>query len=186
MSSRRIENPILNSPFDAPTRHFRFDQDGITDEIVEGRRPSQYFMPVPAAKKKAGAQQELSYTEQSVDRIEETKFVNELRERVDRWRQLQRPYVTGTTKRLLEYWTDPDRERKLFFAPKHVPRLAPRAGPCPRAARPSRRLRERCCSRLISPLGSNTCSSPSEREEQAGWWMCWRRTWRGGGPGRRR
>jgi type III restriction enzyme len=26
-----IENPILNSPFDEPTRHFRFDDDGITD-----------------------------------------------------------------------------------------------------------------------------------------------------------
>ena len=29
-----IENPILNSPFEEPDRHFRFDDDGITDEIV--------------------------------------------------------------------------------------------------------------------------------------------------------
>ena len=34
------ENPILNRPFDAPERHFRFDDEGITDEVVEGRRPS--------------------------------------------------------------------------------------------------------------------------------------------------
>ena len=30
-----IENPIFNSPFDEPRRHFRFTEEGITDEIVE-------------------------------------------------------------------------------------------------------------------------------------------------------
>lgn len=29
MTERRIGNPIINSPFDAPTRHFRFDDEGI-------------------------------------------------------------------------------------------------------------------------------------------------------------
>ena len=27
-----IQNPIINSPFQEPRRHFRFDDDGITDE----------------------------------------------------------------------------------------------------------------------------------------------------------
>jgi type III restriction enzyme len=49
-----IENPIVNSPFTAPTRHFRFDDEGITDEIDDGRRPSSYFMPIPKAKKRGG------------------------------------------------------------------------------------------------------------------------------------
>jgi adenine-specific DNA-methyltransferase len=35
-----IENPILNSPFEEPRRHFKFSEDGITDEIVESRRVS--------------------------------------------------------------------------------------------------------------------------------------------------
>ncbi|MEP7310125.1 MAG: hypothetical protein ABJA98_31845 [Acidobacteriota bacterium] len=35
-----IENPILNSAFRAPTRHFKFDEEGITNEIIDGRRPS--------------------------------------------------------------------------------------------------------------------------------------------------
>jgi len=34
MSQVVIENPIINSPFDEPTRHFRFSDEGITDEIV--------------------------------------------------------------------------------------------------------------------------------------------------------
>jgi type III restriction enzyme len=40
-----IENPILNSPFREPTRHFRFSDDGITDEVVDKRRVSSYFIP---------------------------------------------------------------------------------------------------------------------------------------------
>ena len=35
-----IENPILNSPFAQPTRHFKFDDDGITDEVEDFRRVS--------------------------------------------------------------------------------------------------------------------------------------------------
>jgi hypothetical protein len=41
-----IENPIINSPFEEPQRHFRFDDNGITDEIVESRRISAYFIPI--------------------------------------------------------------------------------------------------------------------------------------------
>lgn len=39
-----IENPILNSPFKEPTRHFRFSDEGITNDIVEARRVSSYFV----------------------------------------------------------------------------------------------------------------------------------------------
>ena len=34
MSQVVIENPVINSPFDEPSRHFRFGDEGITDEIV--------------------------------------------------------------------------------------------------------------------------------------------------------
>ena len=51
-----IENPIINSPFDEPTRHFRFTDEGITDEIDEGRRISSYFVPIARPKKKKGAE----------------------------------------------------------------------------------------------------------------------------------
>ena len=47
-----IENPILNSPFEEPARHFKFTEDGITDEIVDARRVSSYFIPIPRPKKK--------------------------------------------------------------------------------------------------------------------------------------
>ena len=34
-----IENPILNSPFREPDRHWRFTDEGITNEIVEPAAP---------------------------------------------------------------------------------------------------------------------------------------------------
>ncbi len=46
MADVTIENPILNSPFREPTRHWRFGQEGITRDIDETRRVSSYFMPI--------------------------------------------------------------------------------------------------------------------------------------------
>src|SRR5271157_1942275 len=108
-----IPNPILNSPFDEPTRHFFFDEDGITDKPVEARRLSSYFVPVPQPKKK-GKQLVLD-TEWTEDRIEENKFINAVRNTVAKWRFGEYEGVTGATRQLLEYWRNLDRERRLFF-----------------------------------------------------------------------
>lgn len=113
MSPALIENPILNSPYEEPTRHFRFDDDGITDEIVEGRRPSSYFVPIPATKKRGG--QQVLDAEWTRDRIEVSENINRIRERVALWRLGGWKGVTPTTRRLLEYWTEPERDRPLFF-----------------------------------------------------------------------
>ena len=100
-----IENPIINSPFEEPKRHFRFDDNGITDEIVPGRRRSTYFIPIAQPKLKT-VQKVLDLAIQH--RAEENKLINDLRERVAYWRQAGRPYTTATTRRLLEYWTRPE------------------------------------------------------------------------------
>ena len=116
MSQVVIENPIINSPFNEPTRHFRFSDEGITNEIVEGRRTSAYFVPIARPKKKKGAKTpELFETEWTEDRIEENKLVNDIRVRVAAWRKGGYFGVTPVTARLLSYWTNPDREKKLFF-----------------------------------------------------------------------
>ena len=114
MSQVVIENPIINSPFDEPTRHFRFTDEGITDEIVDGRRTSSYFVPIARPKKKGSKQLQFD-TEWTQDRIKETKLVNDIRRRVALWRKGGYVGVTPTTARLIAYWTDPNREKKLFF-----------------------------------------------------------------------
>ena len=116
MSQVVIENPIINSPFDEPARHFQFSDEGITNEVVDGRRISSYFVPIARPKKKKGAaQQALFDTEWTQDRIEENKLVNDIRRRVALWRKGGYVGVTPTTARLIGYWTDPNREKKLFF-----------------------------------------------------------------------
>jgi len=77
-----IENPILNSPFVEPVRHFRFTDDGITDEIIEARRISSYFIPI-ARPRSRGKQDQMqaAFEDWTADRIEENKLVNRIRER---------------------------------------------------------------------------------------------------------
>lgn len=110
-----IENPVLNSPFDEPKCHFKFTEDGITDEIVGQRRISQYFVPIPRPKKKSAKQMALPGSEWTADRVEENKDINRIRERVAIWRKGGYVGITKTTSRLLEYWKREDRERRLFF-----------------------------------------------------------------------
>ncbi len=113
MADTLIENPILNSPYFEPERHFKFTDEGISNEIVEGRRSSSYFIPIARPKKKG---KQLAFdTEWTQDRIEENRTVNRIRQRVGMWREGGYVGVTPTTAALLRYWTDTKRERKLFF-----------------------------------------------------------------------
>jgi type III restriction enzyme len=112
MADAVIDNPILNAPFAEPAHHWRFTEQGISEEIAEGRRVSSYFMPI--AKSKKGSQMQFE-TEWTSDRVEENVFINQVRERVRLWRTGGWPGVTATSRKLLEYWTNPERERKLFF-----------------------------------------------------------------------
>ena len=114
-TNRRIENPILNSPFAEPSRHFAFDADGITDEVRDGRRPSTHLTPIPPVKRARKAQAAIEFAEEATERVVENDFINQVRGRVDLWRRRGYPNVSSTSRRLLEYWTDPGREKRFFF-----------------------------------------------------------------------
>lgn len=109
-----IENPVINSPYSMPSRHFVFSETGITDTIAFGRRPSSYFMPI-ATSRRAKGQEPLFDTEWTQERIEENKFINDVRQVISEWRLRGYPGVTPTTLQLLDYWSDENREKKLFF-----------------------------------------------------------------------
>ncbi len=110
-----IANPVINSPFEEPARHFQFSDEGITDEIVPERRISAYFVPIAKPKKKGAKQLEMAFEEWTQDRLKPNDFINRVRARVALWRKGGYVGVTRMTRRLLDYWTNPDRERKLFF-----------------------------------------------------------------------
>src|SRR5262249_26341822 len=49
------------------------------------------------------------------DRAKENDDINFIRSRVTLWRDRGYPSITPVTRALLEHWTRPDRERRLFF-----------------------------------------------------------------------
>jgi type III restriction enzyme len=116
-----IANPIINGPYDEPARHFRFDADGITDQVDDGRRPSSYFVPVPRPRK---GRAQLEIPELTADQIEVNQQVNAIRARVDIWRSRRYDGVTPTTRRLLEHWADGERDNRILFAQREAAETA--------------------------------------------------------------
>ena len=57
-----MKSPILNSPYLEPSRHFKSDEHGLTEEIIDSRRLSSFYIPVPRAKNKK-KQAELNLSE---------------------------------------------------------------------------------------------------------------------------
>ena len=119
MSNVTIENPVINSPFEEPQRHFKFNARGITEEIAEGRRRSEYFMPFPKPKKQQG-QPQLQFELPNRDLREANTFINSVRTQVATWRKSGYPGVTPTTKRLLEHWNTPENEPRLYFCQREA------------------------------------------------------------------
>ena len=66
MDNRFFEQPILNSPYANPTRHWELDEHGQpTQKILETRRRAEFITPIPKPKKrkKAAAQEEIVFDE---------------------------------------------------------------------------------------------------------------------------
>src|SRR5260221_7735261 len=108
-----IENPVINSPYEEPRRQFVFDNEGITNQTAEGRRVSTFFIPI-APPKREEAQLQIEGM-MAADRMRPNVLINRIREEVALWRQGGYRGVSPTTRRLLEHWLDPTRERRLFF-----------------------------------------------------------------------
>ncbi|MEH2510153.1 type III restriction enzyme [Nitrobacteraceae bacterium AZCC 1564] len=118
MDNPFFDRPILNSPYNYPTRHWELDESGQpTQRIVESRRSAKFVTPIPKPKKRRAASQEgfifnegkgLSTAEQQYDI---TSIINEVRSHVDSWRALPNPnqwQVTPETARLLQHWRHHD------------------------------------------------------------------------------
>ncbi|HUL11761.1 MAG TPA: DEAD/DEAH box helicase family protein [Methylococcaceae bacterium] len=115
MEHEFFEKPILNSPYEYPSRHWELDEKGQpTLQIIQHRRRAEFITPIPRPKKRKGAveQQQLFFDDDlglsTVDQqYDPTPIINELRRYVDSWRKLPNPNdwgVTPETARLLQYW----------------------------------------------------------------------------------
>ena len=104
--------PILNSPYAKPSKHWELDiNDQPTGNIIASRRSVSLVTPIPVPKP-AGTTQQLGMALSSdasitnTSRMHLTTIINEVRNEVDKWRELPENLweVTPTTARLLKHW----------------------------------------------------------------------------------
>ena len=116
MTNPFFEKPVLNSPYECPSRHWELDETGQpTQRIVESRRRAEFITPIPKPKKRKGSSVEqaaLVFDEgkglsTEKQQYEHAAIINGVRQQVDRWRSIPSPsqwQVTPETARLLQHW----------------------------------------------------------------------------------
>ncbi|MEW5959103.1 MAG: BPTD_3080 family restriction endonuclease [Chloroflexota bacterium] len=116
MSDRFFNQPILNSPYEYPSRHWELDDDGQpTQQIIERRRGAKFITPIPKPRKQnqqPSRQLELILDEgkglsTGEQQYDPTGNINIVRNLVDQWRLIPDSNnwkVTPETVRLLQHW----------------------------------------------------------------------------------
>ena len=105
-----FENPVLNSPYERPNRHWELDASGQpTHRIVESRRLTEFITPIPKPRKRKDSGKGLFDEGQGTEgqRYEHAAIINSVRRQVDEWRVLPNTadwHVTPETARLLQHW----------------------------------------------------------------------------------
>ncbi|HVY73794.1 MAG TPA: DEAD/DEAH box helicase family protein, partial [Puia sp.] len=103
---KKIDKLIINSPYEEPRQYWEYIRDTREFVLQRGRRPAGYVVASESSK---------SFDDPGT--FIEIDLVNTIRPRVKKWREDGYPGVTGTTKRLLQHWQDPEerKDRRFFF-----------------------------------------------------------------------
>ena len=101
-----IDRLIINKPYEEPREHWHYHRERRTYSREQGRRPAGYLKATPNFR---------GFDDPGL--FVEIPLINRIRPRVKAWRDAGYPGVTAITKRLLEYWTDPEEfdSRRFFF-----------------------------------------------------------------------
>ena len=106
MARTTIDRLIVNSPYEEPAHHWRYDRTTRRFDLAPGRRPAGYVVA-----------SEDSRAFDDPGAFVEIPLVNAIRPRVKAWREAGWPGATAVTRRLLRYWNDPEEfeTRRFFF-----------------------------------------------------------------------
>lgn len=106
MPRTTIDRLIINSPYEEPAHHWRYERETRTFDLVEGRRPADYVVASGESR---------AFDDPGI--FVEIPLVNQIRPRVKAWREAGYPGITAITKRLLDHWNDPEEfeARRFFF-----------------------------------------------------------------------
>jgi type III restriction enzyme len=117
MGDRFFDEPILNSPYEYPSRHWELDETGQpTQKIANFRRRASFLTPIPKPRKQSSGpkqnslglndDEEKSVYDRSGQEYKTYSLINEIRVALDDWRRLPPSdwKVTPETARLLKHW----------------------------------------------------------------------------------
>ena len=105
MADGKIDHLIINSPFKEPQEFWHYRRELRSFTRTPGRRPAGYVIASENSK---------AFDDPGV--FVEIALVNRIRPRVKQWREAGYPGVSGTTRRLLTHWHNPEaRQGKDFF-----------------------------------------------------------------------
>ena len=106
MEQETIDRLIINGPYEEPKEYWRYNPLSRGFSREPGRRPAGYLKASRRSK-----------TADDPGIHVEIPLVNEIRPRVRAWAEAGYPGVTSITRKLLEYWTDPEDfdSRRFFF-----------------------------------------------------------------------
>jgi len=106
MARTTIDRLIINSPYEEPTQHWRYERETRTFDLVDGRQPAGYVVASSDSR---------AFDDPGI--FVEIPLVNRIRPRVAAWRSAGYPGVGSITKRLLAHWRDPEEfeARRFFF-----------------------------------------------------------------------
>ena len=108
-----FEQPILNSPYEYPGRHWELDDNRQpTNRQIESRREASFIAAVPKPRKRRRGQRQLDLDAEAAavntanQQYERADAINGVRRQVDAWRKLPEAQwrVTAETARLLKHW----------------------------------------------------------------------------------
>src|ERR1035437_5749556 len=122
MSNPFFDHPILNSPYEYPSRHWELDEQGQPTQLIKAaRRSAEFITPIPKPRKQRAAaqQQQIIFDEgkglsTQAQQYDPTSVINKLRREVEIWRAIPNPNdwkVTPETARLLQHWRDHKSEK---------------------------------------------------------------------------
>ena len=107
-----FEQPILNSPYEHPRRHWELDGGRPTHRILERRREVLFITPIPKPKGQRRGQRQLALDRAAAEvdtasqQYQHAHMINGVRQQVAAWRALPEHQwkVTPETARLLRHW----------------------------------------------------------------------------------
>lgn len=107
-------NPILNGPWDEPSRHWKLDEYfKQTAEIAGGRRASGAYLSVPAPRRGPRPKGDCAL-------MAPHPGINAIRGHVGAWRRAGYSGARERTRRLLEWWAGDGPRERPFFAQREA------------------------------------------------------------------